>query len=156
MPGTVIGKKMNLGYPGSVSRSIDAVITNKLSTGLIPFGAPVVLKNDNTYAVFGASNVEADFVGIAVREVKQAIDYSTSMSGYADNERTDVLNRGTICIKVNGTPTPNGKVHIKLATGTFEAVADGANTISLANVRFTSGSVDANGVAEVTILNRSM
>lgn len=165
MPGSVIGKKLKLGYAGSVSRSIDAIITNKLSTGEIPFGAPVVLK-DNTYAIFGANNTESDFVGIAVREVKQAIDYNTSSSGYLDKERTDALNRGYICVKVNnGKPKANGKVHIRIKEnvaipkgiiGEFEAEADGSNTIELTNVRFTSGELDSNGVAEVTILSRVM
>lgn len=166
MPGTAIGKKLNYGYVGSISRSIDAVTTNKLSKGAIPFGAPVVLNSDNTYSVFGATNTAADFVGIAVREVKQAIDYSTSASGYYDKERTDALNRGTICIKVNnGAPTANGKVYIRIkenvavpkgVVGGFEAVADGTNTVELSNVKFSTGNVDANSVAEVTILTRTM
>lgn len=166
MPGTTIGKNLNYGYPGSVSRSIDAVITNKLSKGKIAFGVPVILNNDNTYSTFGATNTADDFVGIAVREVKQAISYNASSSGYLDKERTDALNRGYICIKVNnGTPTANGKVYIRIKAnasipngviGEFEAVEDGENTIELTNVRFTSGELDANKVAEVTILSRNM
>lgn len=166
MPGAVIGKKLNHGYPGNVSRSIDAIITNKLSKGDIPFGAPVILNDDNTCSAFGATNTVNDFVGIAVREVKQAISYNVSSSGYLDKERTDILSRGFICIKVNaGTPKPNGKVYIRIKAnssipdgviGGFEAAADGANTIEIPNVRFITGEVDVNKVAEVTILTRTM
>lgn len=164
MPGVAIGKKLNYGYPGTISRSIDAVVENKLSTGEIDFGTPVVLNSDNTVSAFGASDTAADFVGIAVREVKQAISVDTSTSGYLDKERTDILTRGYMSIKVNaGTPTPNGKVYIRIVgnvaipagvIGGFEAAPDTTNTVELSGVRFTTGEVDANGVAEITILNR--
>lgn len=166
MPGKVIGKRLNYGYEGSVSRSIDAVITNKLSKGAIPFGRPVVLNEDNTVSAFSADNVAADFVGIAVREVKEAIDYQTSASGYIDKERTDILNRGYMTVKINhGTPVVNGKLYIRIKAneavplgviGGFEAQADGANTIELPGVRFVTGDVDANKIAEITILSRLM
>lgn len=166
MPGAVIGKRLNYGYPGAISRSIDAVVTNRRSTGKIKFGAPVILNNDNTYSAFGESNVAADFVGIAVREVKQSTNYINGTSQYEDKERTDVLNRGSICITVNvGNPTPNGKVYIRVSqndekangiVGGFEAEADGAHTIELSNVRFATGNLDSNKVAEVTILSRTM
>ncbi|QDY23180.1 hypothetical protein CGQ39_19910 (plasmid) [Clostridium botulinum] len=166
MPGTAIGKKLNHGYPGSVARNIDCIITNKLSKGIIRFGDPVVLNHDNTYSVFGENDTGEDFVGIAVREVKQAINYNTSVSGYLDKERTDAINRGYVCIKVNnGIPKVNGKVYIRVkrnesiingVVGGFEAVADADNTVELTNVRFTTGELDANGIAEVTILSRTM
>lgn len=166
MPGAVIGKQLNYGYVGSISRSIDAVVTNKLSKGKIPFGAPVVLNSDNTYSVFGETNTAADFVGIAVREVKQSTNYNSGTTEYEDKERTDVLSRGSICIKVNlGTPTANGKVYIRISkndanpdgiVGGFEAEADDTHTIELSNVRFTTGKLDSNKVAEVTILSRAM
>ena len=166
MPGAVIGKVLNYGYVGSISRSIDAIVTNKLSKGKISFGAPVILNQDNTYSTFGESNTAADFVGIAIREVKQATNYMSGSAEYGDKERTDVLNRGSICIKINlGTPTPNGKVHIRISKndakpngiiGGFEAEADGDHTIELSNVRFTTGKLDSNEVAEVTILSRVM
>lgn len=166
MPGAVIGKKLNYGYPGAISRSIDAVVTNRRSKGIIKFGAPVVLNSNNSYSAFSESNVATDFVGIAVREVKQSTNYLNGTSQYEDKERTDVLNRGSICIKVNiGNPTPNGKVYIRISqneakakgvVGEFEAEADGAHTIELSNVRFTTGDLDSNGVAEVTILSRTM
>lgn len=166
MPGTTVGKQLNYGYPGTVSRSVDAIITNRLSDGVIAFGDPVVLSSDNTVKVFGATSTADDLAGIAVREVKQAIDYNTSVSGYLDKERADIITRGAVCIKVNhGTSTANGKVYIRTTdnpsipegiVGGFEALADGTNTVEIKNIRFRTGKVDANGVAEVTILERNM
>lgn len=166
MAGKVIGKKLNYGYEGNVSRSIDAIITNKLSKGAIPFGKAVVLNEDNTISAFGTDNTADEFVGIAVREVKEAIDYQTSASGYLDKERTDILNRGYMTVKINhGTPTANGKVYIRVkdnvsvpmgVIGGFEAQADGANTVELPGVRFVTKDLDANKIAEITILSRMM
>lgn len=166
MPGSVIGKRLNYGYEGNVSRSIDAIITNKLSSGAIPFGHAVVLNEDDTISAFGEDHTADDFVGIAVREVKDAIDYQTSASGYLDKERTDILNRGYMTVKINhGTPKANGKVFIRIkenvaipngVIGGFEAEEDGLNTIELPGVRFVSTDVDANKIAEITILSRVM
>lgn len=166
MPGSVVGKRLNYGYAGAISRSIDAVVTNRRAKGKIKFGAPVVLNSDNTYSTFSKSNVADDFVGIAVREVKQSTNYINGTSQYEDKERTDVLNRGSICITVNvGNPTPNGKVYVRVSeneeksngiVGGFEAESDGVHTIELSNVRFATGNLDSNRVAEVTILSRSM
>lgn len=166
MPGAVIGKELNFGYPGNVSRSIDAIITNKTSKGDIPFGTPVVLNGDNTVSPFNESSTAEEFVGIAIREVKQAINYNTSASGYLDKERTDVIVRGSVCIKVNhGTSVAGGKVYIRIKEnpaipygfiGGFEAEPDDLNTLELNGVRFTSGRLDANKVAEITILDRKM
>lgn len=166
MPGFTIGKKMGLGYAGNVARSIDSIITPKTAKENINFGAPVVLNSDGTVSPFGASNTATDFVGIAIREVKQAISYSDSVSYYEANEKADILSRGTICIKVNhGTATPGGKVYIRIAenssitngvVGGFEAEADSTNTIEVPNARFTTGEIDSNGIAEITILERLM
>lgn len=164
MPGKVIGTSLNLGYEGNPSRNIDNAITARRADEKIYFGDPVILNSDNSYSKFGASNVDADFVGVAVREVKQAISYTDSATFYEENERCDVLTRGTVTIKVNnGTPTAGGKVYIRTVAnssipkgvvGKFEAVADSTNTVEITNAKFTTGIVDANGMAEITILER--
>lgn len=169
MPGKVIGKTMNIGYPGSFSRNADCIIAARCVRTeddlAIRFGEPVILNADNTYSRFGADNTAADFVGIAVREVKQATDYYNPAGSYRPGEPCDVLMRGAVCVEVhNGTPSAGGKVYIRIAEnaaypngiiGGIEAAADGANTIELANVRFTTGNIDGNNVAEITILTRN-
>ncbi len=164
MSGTVVGKQLNFGYPGTISRSVDAIVINRLSKGEITFGEPVVLNADNSISKFGESNVADDFVGVAVREVKQATEYATGKASYLDKERTDALVRGSVCVKINaGTATAGGKLHIRIkensaipdgVIGGFEAEADGLNTVELKGVRFTCGKIDSNKVAEITILER--
>lgn len=170
MPGTAIGKILNLGYPGNVARGVDTIIENRFvqdtDTDNINFGDPVVLNSNNTYSAFGATGTAATFSGIAVREVKQNTDYFLSGGFYKAGQPCDVLQRGSATIKVNvGTPTSNGAVYVRIAAnaaipngvvGGFEAAADGTNTVQLTNVRFKTGKLDANNVAEVTILSRNM
>lgn len=176
MPGKSIGIKLNLGYPGTVSNSIDTIITaKKLQSNIqdgketassVAFGEAVILNEDNTYSKFSEKNTVTDFVGIAVREVKQTIDYYSSTGSYLPNEIMDVLNRGNITVNCNnGTPTAGGKVYIRVKEneaipngriGQFEAVADEENTLEIPNLKWTTGKLDKNRVAEVTILTRTI
>jgi len=170
MPGSVIGKALNFGYAGNVSRSHDAIITNRIvkpsDSVSINFGDAVVLNGDNTFSKFGAAGTAAAFAGIAVREVKQSTVFGSNVGGsYAPAEPCDVLVRGTATVVCNvGTPTAGGDVHVRIAAngaipagviGGFEAAADGANTIKLTGAKWTTGKLDANRVAEVTLTQRN-
>jgi hypothetical protein len=169
MPGSSIGITMNIGYPGSFARNADCIILNRgvLATDLVnvAFGDPVVLNSDNTVSKFGASNTAAQFAGVAIREVKQAQDYYTPAGYYKPGTQADILTRGGICVQVqNGTPTAaGGAVYLRTVAGSlatpvggFEAAAasDGGTTILLNNVVFATGNIDANNIAEITILTR--
>jgi hypothetical protein len=166
MPGSSIGKILNLGYPGTISRQVDAIITNRPVSGdSVAFGDPVILNTDNTYSKFGASNVPADFAGIAIREVKQSTDYYPTTGSYSDGDPCDVISRGSVAVLCNvGTPTAGGKVYLRIVAneaipagvvGGFEAAADSTNTIELTNCKFTTGDLDTNKVAEISILTRN-
>lgn len=171
MPGAVVGKQMNLGYAGSISRLADAIVDNRilksvLSAGVetmaaVAFGEPVVLNSDNSYSRFGATGTMATLAGIAVREVKQSTDYFGGTGAYNPGDATDVLVRGSMTVFCNnGTPTAGGAVYIRIAAnatiplgviGQFEAAADGTNTLLISNMKWTTGQLDANKIAEVTI-----
>lgn len=169
MPGTTVGKSLNLGYPGNISRSAEALIENRFvrssDSASINFGDPVVLNNDNTYSAFGATGTATTFAGIAVREVKQNTDYLNPSGSYAPGQPCDVAHKGTLTVKCNvGTPTAGGSVYIRITAngsipagvvGGFEAAADGANTIAIPNLKWRTGKIDANKVAEVTIVTRN-
>lgn len=169
MTGTVIGKSLNLGYAGSISRSVDAIITNRLvkasDVANINFGDPVILNADNTYSAFLAVGTAASFAGIAVREVKQSTDYLSAQGYYKPGEPCDVAERGTLTVVCNvGTPTSGGNVYVRITAngaiptgvvGGFEAAADGANTILLTGIKWKTGKIDTNKVAEVTITQRN-
>lgn len=143
----------------------------------IPFGAAVVLNTDNTYSLFGAtgsgvaSPTAANFAGIAVAEVKQVLTYgygaNTGVGAYAPSEPADVLERGSCTVFVKeGTPTSGGAVYIVTAVGSTPGVheigdfvataspADGSTTVQLTNCKWTTGKVDSNGIAELTILTQ--
>jgi len=160
-----IGTRLQLGYAGSITRSSDVVIQNRISAGAIPFGAPVHLNPDNTVALFGAGATNARFAGFAVRVVKQQQAIFEALGSYRKDELTDFLVRGSIAVpfKGVGTPTAGGVVFIRTAlnpsfpdaaVGDVEAGADGANTVQLSNAHFTTGVTDSSGVIEVTVNER--
>jgi hypothetical protein len=170
MPGTAIGKALNYGYPGTVSRSVDAIISNRplrvTDTASANFGDPVVLNTDNTYSFFGSTGTAAAFAGVAVREVKQSTSYLNSAQGtYSPGQPTDVIERGAVIVACNvGTPTAGGAVYIRIVlngaiplglVGGFETAADGTNTILLTNAKWTTGKIDANKSAEITMISRN-
>lgn len=167
MAGKAIGKSMNYGYAGNYARTPDDIVASRQLKGdaAVPFGAPVVLNTDNTYSPVGASTTAAVIAGIALRIVKQAIAYENqNVSQYNPGEMMSVLERGAATVVCNvGTPTAGGKVYVRVAAnegieegvvGGFEAAADGTNTIEIPNMRWTTGYMDANRIAEVTILTR--
>lgn len=248
MSGTVIGKSLNYGYPGSVSRGADAIIMNRpvrsTDPNAVPFGGAVVLNTDNTYSLFGststtlttalvsataytslavqalsapvqigdsiiigtgattqtvtasanaavgatsisvnsftanaayavgtavlATNTFAQFAGVAVREVKQSTSWQLIGQGqaqYNPGDPCDVLERGAVTVLCNvGTPTAGGAVYLRVATnaaipsgvvGGFEAAADGNNTVQITNAMWKTGKIDANNVAELSLLVRN-
>ena len=167
MSGKAIGISMNHGYPGTYARTPDDIVASRKLKGdaTVPFGAPVVLNSDNTYSPVGASTTGAEIAGIALRIVKQASAYDNqNVSQYKPGEMMSVIERGAVVVQCNvGTPTAGGKVYVRIAeneeveggvVGGFEASADTTKTIEVPNMCWTNGYLDANRVAEVTILTR--
>lgn len=168
MPGRVIGRKINCGFAGTVARNPDNIILAKTLNEASPavnFGEAVALNPDNTAALISATN-QAKFIGFAVREVKQSTEYSNSASVYNPLDTIDILTRGNMTVFCNnGTPTAGGDVYLRVALnpaipngviGQIEAAEDGANTVLLENVKFTTGNIDGNNVTEISILTRNI
>ena len=164
MPGTVIGKTLNYGYPGQISRQGDEVSRTrpvKEGTNNINFGAPVVVNADGTFQVMGTGHKAENFAGVAMRRVKSALEYpNQNRVYYMPNEACDILERGSITVEcVNGTPTVGGDVYVYVVAasghklGEFSATADAANTVKLTNARWGSDK-DARNVAELTLITR--
>lgn len=162
MANQVIGKSMFNGFAGSYSRQPDTIIDSHPAAGAIAFGQGVVYGANGAVAVPGDSATAAQFVGVAVREVKSATSYLDQNAGsYAQYDAVPVLKRG--CVNVicqNGTPALDGAVYLRVkanaskpdaVVGGFEAAADGTNSVALTNVKW-KGAADANGVAEIRIL----
>lgn len=169
MAGKAIGISMNYGFPGTYARTPDEIVTSRmLKAGSkdVPFGACLVANGDNTYSPVDENFTAAKFGGVAFRNIKQATSYTEqNETAYHEKEMVGALNRGSIVVKCNnGTPTAGGPVYVRIkanasiangVVGEFEAAADGENTVLLPNIQWTNGYVDANGVAEVTILTRT-
>ena len=119
MPGSVIQLTMNFGYPGSYSRMPDDVVMNKpvkSDSADIKFGSAVILNGDNTFSAADATLTAANFAGIAVREVKQAIVLNADQGSYSALDPCDVLLRGNTVIKVaRGTPAAGAAVLFRIA-----------------------------------------
>ena len=185
MPGTVIGKSMGEGYPGSYSRNGDCIIASKLVTALDAtgpnFGDPVMQISSAAPGTYTAAGVgaatfsTANFAGIAVREIKSFETYaSPTLGNYAPGMPCDVLQRGSIMVVVTrGTaPLPGGAVYVRTVLGgtadagavlggiESSAPADSGTSVTLPNAKFTTGltSTDANGnvIAEITLLTRNL
>jgi hypothetical protein len=162
MVNQVIGTRLTNGYAGSFSRQPDTVIDTQPAAGAIAFGLGLVYGSNGAVQVPEDSNTAADFVGVALREVKSATDYlNQNVGSYVANDAVPVLKRG--CVNVlcqNGTPTFDGDVYLRVkanasypnaVVGGFEAVADSTNSVKLTNVKF-HGTADANGIVEIRIL----
>lgn len=153
MPGRTIGKIMNRGYAGTVSRSPDTIISAWPCKGAnIHFGDPVAFNaTDSTVSLFdGGGNAAADFIGVAVRSVKQAYDWDGN-AFYKEGDSVDVLTRGYISVHTAATTIdPRGAAHVN---GTAFDISGG---VTLTNAVFANGKVDANGITELTVLTRSV
>ena len=163
MPGHVIGKSLLRGFAGTVSRQIDAIIDalpNKESTA-IEFGAPLILNSNKDGCKNWTNSASAtDFIGIAVREVKTANTYGLGDAKYNQNDVVSILTRGSITVKctmdstATHEPVKNGKVYIRKATGVFVAYSESTDTVELSGVVWAQNGIDANGIAEIVILDR--
>lgn len=174
MPGTVIGKYLNLGYEGNISRQKYYNIIQRPvseSSNPIQFGRPVVLNPDNTYSdlesvIAAGTTITADMIGgIAVRIVKQALSFFDSNTVYYYPKQTcDVMNEGQMTVRCSyGAPTAGGDVYIRVAAnpaqpasfvGDFTAAADGANTVLIPNLKWMTEQLDANSIAELTTVRQ--
>ena len=166
MPGKVIGISMTNGYAGTQSRTADAIIQSRLASEAIAFGKAVALKNDNTWRNVTTDDTAAVVAGVAVREVVQANTFDPqSNPDYVVNAPCDVMVRGNAVVKCQrGTPKAGDAVYVRITkndtysdaeVGGFEATADSTNTIAVSNIEWTTGVMDANGMAEITIKTRA-
>ena len=164
MAGKVIGIRMGMGWPGSQSRQADAIIQNRIADGTIKFGHAVKLAAGKWKEVESGDVAEA-VIGIAVREVVQSNTFDPqSNPDYVNEAPCDVMTRGNIIVKCQrGTPVAGDPVFVRIEENAtypeaviagFEASADGANTIEITNIVWTTGEIDADGNCEVTVLTR--
>lgn len=166
MPGKAIGISLLSGYAGTQSRTADAIIQNRVAKNNIAFGHAVVLTNDNKWDNVVEGTTAAQIAGIAVREVVQANTFDPqSNPDYMAETPCDVMVRGNCTVKCQrGTPKSGDAVYVRVkanvayqdaVVGGLEATADPENTVQVANIEWTTGVMDANGMTEITIKTRA-
>ena len=160
-----MGKVLNAflrGWPGTVSRSIDAVIISvpNLSGADIPFGAPVFWNATNSSGEGWNTTTNQDmtkFIGFAVRSASKTPDtYGSNEGVYKNKDVMDVLVRGSLSVSANGTPKFGGKVYIVNSTGKISASAGtSGSTTELTNCKWR-GTADTNYHAELVVTERNI
>lgn len=159
-----IGTTMPNGMAGSYARQPDMIINTKAAGGTtnIPFGLALVYDENKNVVVPSTGATAAQFIGIAAREIKSALNYLEQGIGqYAPGDAVPVFQRGAINVKCqNGTAAVGAPVYVRVAAnealpaavvGGFEATADDTNSVLLTNAQW-AGSADANGIAELRLL----
>jgi len=172
-----LGHISRLGKRTVKSRQLLATTTSNLA-----FGGAAVIVPDATGGTYqpvadfiagggSASNMAKQFAGVAVREIKTNLQYGVNVgintqtvNYYQPGEIAEVLEEGSVVVQINyGTPQSQGAVYVRTvfnasipngAVGGFEAQSDGTNNTLIPGVVWTTGVVDSNNCAEITILNR--
>lgn len=166
MPGKTVGIALSKGWPGTQSRTADAIIQCRVAANDFAFGIAAVLNKDNQWEAVTDSTTDADIAGVTVREVVQANTYDPqSNSDYLTGRMCDVMVRGNMVVKCQrGKPAPGQAVYVRVkanstyadaVVGGFEATADPTNTVQVANIEWTTGEMDANNITEITIKSRA-
>lgn len=161
MPGKVIGTTIPRGFAGNVSRMSDNVIEPlnyaASNSGNIEFGEVVAFDaTNNGVRKVASTDVAANIIGIAVRNVGQPKADSNDGFYYVPGETVDVLVRGSIMVELEDATglAPMGQVYLNASTGKLTAVA--TSHVALPNMKFGNGYADTDKVTEVTILTRAI
>lgn len=141
-------KRMPSGFPGDVSRKVEATIEAGLMADTVAFGTPVKLGAQGKLAPLSA--VSDTVYGFLVRP------YPTQNSAGVSGSIQDVMRRGFMTVKLaRGTVVKGGQVHVRViaasgkAVGDIEAAADGSNTLSVPGCIFL-GEADEGGNVEIS------
>jgi hypothetical protein len=169
MPASVIGKSLNLGYPGNVSRNDPRtfIMPRAVKTAAIPFGYPVELNSDNSYDLFAYDSAADVFAGVSLRNVKQQTIYaSNSLGQYEVNQSCDVLQQGFLTVGVNPSAslTAGGAVYAVFDSTHkfkyFDIVAPTSPStdtgVLLPNCKWATGAKDGNYVAELEMVSAAI
>jgi hypothetical protein len=154
------------GVVGSITRvDLSAVEPGMLDATTPPtaFGQPVKINAaTGKFQLMGTAAVAADFQGIITR-ITPAISGSLDETFAGGVPKTDqfqsIMTRGYCSVTCGvGTPARDGAVYVRVVdggvgkpVGQFEATADGANNVLLANVVWASNGKDSTNIAEVRV-----
>ena len=162
MSGKTIGKSLGYGFAGNFARMPDMVIRSFCladSSPEVKFGEAVFLA-DGAVTGYKDGLTAAQFLGVAVSEIKSAFTYDSMEGAYRSGQAIPVMSRGAVsALCPVGEPSVGKAVYLRITkndavpagvVGGFEAAADGGNTVELTNAVWTTGK-DTNGVAELLL-----
>ena len=161
MGAQVIGETLGRGYKGTYSReNIHKAVTG-IAGAALTVGQAVKYDENGKIVPMGAGDTAEVFLGVVVRNVKQAMVIDQTVEAYKENEVVPVLTMGNIIVEVegDGDTSRNSSVYIQVADGDVKTVGaftgkedtTAANSVKLTNARF-NGTRDADNLAELSIL----
>jgi len=166
MAGKAIGKTLNFGYRGAVSRTPDTIIQayQNVGTDPIQFGEPVVFDatNGGVRKITTTDTTNDGIIGIAVRRMGDPYVDSNMGWYYKAGDVVDVLVRGSIVVELKATTSiaAHGKVYVANGNNSMTAgdlyCATATGLVEVPNAIFTTGVADGNQCAEVTITERKV
>jgi hypothetical protein len=166
MSGVTIGASLNNGFAGTYAQQPDSIIDTHpivASGTAVPFGHAVIDASNGAVKKADATMTAANFVGIAVREVKTVLSYTDPNAGgeYVAEEAASILKRGMVSVICqDGTPSARAKVFLRITAneskpaaliGGLETTADSGKCLEITNARW-AGTKDANGIAAIRLL----
>ena len=164
MAGKAIGKSLNIGYRGTVSRTPDTIIQAYQNVGSanIQFGDVVVYDatNKGVRAITTTDTDNTNIIGIAVRRVGDPYTDASNGWYYKQYDVVDVLVRGSIVIELKDVTSiaAHGSVYVANGNNSTTAgdyyCASGSGKVQVPNAVFTNGNYDGNKCAEISILER--
>lgn len=148
--------RMPSGIPGDVSRKSHSTIeSHNMPTPVAAFGVFAKLDASGNLAPLGSADTADSVYGLIVRSYPTTSATNDLGEAVPSKGITDVLVRGYMTVKCNaGSAKKGGAVYVRIGAaatgkpiGGIEAVADGANTITV-KARFMHDA-DASGNVEI-------
>ena len=163
MPAPVYTTDIPYGFAGVGAATPDSIIESfdNVSSGYIYNGGAVITGTGGVKPA-DATATSTNFVGIAVRQVQSAVNYSSqnSAGAYGVNAPVPTLTRGKVtALCTVGTPALFGTVYLRTALnssiptgviGGFEANSDGGNSFAIPKCIWGCAA-DANGNATIVL-----
>jgi hypothetical protein len=161
-----------VGFAGDITRQLETNVEPALLIAIAGVFAPsfglAMVYASGGISQWGASNVQADFAGILIREVPQiagalASDSATPPDGGTPEPTLvhGLLVRGYCAVICGyGTPARGGVVYVRTVAntnnevvGTFDATSDSSNSVALSITQATwaCDGKDSNNIAEIRV-----
>lgn len=164
----VIGKKLPMGFPGTVARqSFNIVEThyNDTTDPVVTYGAPVVMTSAGKVRAFKSGDDEDDIYGYSVRpdavQLGGANPTDWTDAGIPDPAQPiDILIKGymNVAVKDSTAPVMGGSVYVFVAAGSdgekigeFATTAQTSVTAAIPGAQYM-GPADDYGIAQMRVL----